>query len=193
MAYPARLLGEGEHIEYETRPHWRVLLVPLVALFVIVGATAYLLGAVESNSSWQDVLRWGIFLVAASAFSYWVIRPIIFWATTHYVFTDRRVITRTGLIARRGRDMPLSRVNNVNFSFTVLERIFNCGTLTVESASETGALVIANVPDVENLQGKVNRWHEADDVRRRRDADPSTGPLPGGPSHNPLPGDGSRP
>lgn len=178
MGYPARLLGEDEQIVYETRPHWKVLLVPLLAFFVIVGATAYLLGRIESNSTWQDWVRWGVFLIAASAFSYWVIRPFVFWWTTLYVFTDRRIITRTGLIARRGRDMPLSRVNNVNFSYTVVERVFNCGTLTVESASESGTLAIANVPDVENLQREVNRLHEADDLRRRRDL--GSGPGPGG-------------
>ena len=74
-------------------------------------------------------------------------RPVVFWATTLYVFTNRRIITRTGFVARRGRDMPLSRVNDVSFNHTVLERIFNCGTLVVESAGERGQLQIDNVPD----------------------------------------------
>src|SRR6478736_2416877 len=182
MAYPARLLGEGEHIEYETRPHWRILLVPVVAFFVIVAVTAFLLGKVSSNSGWQDVLRWVVFLLAASAVSYWVIRPIIFWATTLYVFTNRRIITRTGLVARKGRDMPLSRINDVSFSHSIIERIFNCGSLVVESAGERGQLQIDNVPNVETLQREIYRWHEEDDVRRRRDIESgsadSDGPLP---------------
>jgi len=169
MAYPARLLSDGEHIEYETRPHWRVLLVPLLAFFLIVGVSAYLFGKVASNSEWQDGVRWLVFLLAAAAFSYWVIRPLIFWSTTLYVFTNRRIITRTGLVARHGRDMPLSRVNDVSFNHTVLERIFNCGTLMVESAGERGQLQIDNVPDVETLQREIYRLHEEDDTRRRRD------------------------
>ena len=109
-----------------------------------------------------------VFLLAASAVSYWVIRPIVFWSTTLYVFTNRRIITRTGLISRRGRDMPLSRVNDVSFNHTVIERIFNCGTIMVESAGESGQLQIDNVPDVEDLQRDIYRWHEEDDTRRRR-------------------------
>jgi len=171
MAYPARLLSEGEHIEYETRPHWRVLLVPLLAFFLIVGVSAYLFGKVASNSEWQDGVRWLVFLLAAAAFSYWVIRPLIFWSTTLYVFTNRRIITRTGLVARHGRDMPLSRVNDVSFNHTVLERIFNCGTLMVESAGERGQLQIDNVPNVETLQREIYRLHEEDDTRRRRDVE----------------------
>jgi uncharacterized membrane protein YdbT with pleckstrin-like domain len=179
MAYPARLLGEGEHIEYETRPHWRVLAIPLLSFLLIVGVTAFLFGKVQANSSWQGGLRWVVFLLAASAFCYWVVRPVIEWATSLYVFTNRRIITRTGLVARRGRDMPLSRVNDVSFSHTVLERIFNCGTLMVESAGESGQLRIDNVPDVEDLQREIYRLHEADDLRRRRDLETGQGPTNG--------------
>ena len=194
MAYPARLLGEGEHIEYETRPHWRVLFVPLVAFLVIVAVTAFLFGKVNDDTSSQNALRWVVFLLAASAFSYWVIRPIIFWATTLYVFTNRRIITRTGLVARKGRDMPLSRVNDVSFSHSILERAFNCGSLVVESAGERGQLNIANVPNVESLQREIYRWHEEDDNRRRRDIEGPSGPSgPAGDTgeRGPLPSDGT--
>ncbi len=40
MAYPAELLSEGETIEFEMRPHWRALLMPLtVTVLVLVGVT----------------------------------------------------------------------------------------------------------------------------------------------------------
>ena len=74
MAYPARLLGEGEKIEYETRPHWRVLLLPLVAFLLTVAVTAYLFGKANDDTGTQTALRWLIFLLAMSAISYWVIR-----------------------------------------------------------------------------------------------------------------------
>lgn len=192
MAYPARLLGEGEHIEYETRPHWRVLFIPVIAFLVTVAITAWLEGKLGGSSTWRTWSRWIVFLLAASAVSYWVIRPIIFWATTLYVFTNRRIITRTGLVARRGRDMPLSRVNDVSFNHTVLERIFNCGTLMVESAGERGQLQIDNVPNVETLQREIYRLHEEDDVRRRRAVE--QGGSTGGadrPSTAELPDDGT--
>ena len=175
MAYPARLLAEDEKIVYETRPHWRVLLLPLIAFLLTVSIAGYLFGRIGNDGGGDTALRWVVFLLAASAISYWVIRPLIFWATTLYVFTNRRIITRTGLIARRGRDMPLSRVNDVSFNHTVIERVFNCGTLMVESAGERGQLQIDNVPDVETLQREIYRLHEEDDERRRRDLAPGDG------------------
>ena len=96
-----------------------------------------------------------------------VIRPFLFWWTTQYVFTNRRIIIRTGIVARRGRDMPLSKVNDVSFDHSVWERMLNCGTLMIESAAENGQLIIENIPDVENVQREVYRLHDEDDAFRR--------------------------
>ena len=167
MAYPAKLLGDDEHVVYESRPHWRVLFVPVLAFLLVVAVTGFLLGWLSGDETWRMWLRILVVFVAVGFLSYWVIRPVVFWATTLYVLTNRRVITRTGLVARKGSNMPLSRVSNVDFSHTVIERMFNCGTLAVETAGETGRLELRNVPDVEVLQRKVYELTEADDARRR--------------------------
>jgi uncharacterized membrane protein YdbT with pleckstrin-like domain len=100
----------------------------------------------------------------------WVVWPFLEWVTTSYVVTDRRLITRFGVIARTGRDMPLSRVNDVTFEHSsILERVLGCGTLVVESAGERGQLVLRDVPRVEEVQRDVYRLAEADEERRRRD------------------------
>jgi uncharacterized membrane protein YdbT with pleckstrin-like domain len=101
----------------------------------------------------------------------WVVHPVIRWATSQYVLTNRRVIVRSGIIARQGRDMPLARVNDCHFSYGVIDRILGCGDLVVESAGETGRLMIAAVPDVELIQREIFRLHEEDDLRRRQDGD----------------------
>ena len=62
--------------------------------------------------------------------------------------------------------MPLSKVNDVSFQYTILERVLGCGTLTVSSASEDGELVIRNVPKVEEIQREIYRLAEADANRR---------------------------
>jgi uncharacterized membrane protein YdbT with pleckstrin-like domain len=98
----------------------------------------------------------------------WFVRPLLAWLTTEYVFTSRRIITRSGVIARRGRDMPYSKVNDVSFSYTILERLLRCGTLTISSASDDGGLEIRNVPRVEEIQREIYRLSEADSIRRRQ-------------------------
>lgn len=170
MAYPAKLLANGEQVEFELRPHWRALLIPIIWLLVIVGVGAYVVSAMAGwlgdDSGLVAIVRAAVIVVGIFLLVFLFIRPFVAWFSTQYVFTNRRVIVRTGLIARRGRDMPLSKVNNVSFEHTVLERVFNCGTLEVESASEHGMLVIANVPNVEHVQREVYRLHDEDDAFR---------------------------
>ena len=101
--------------------------------------------------------------------------PFLKWLTTSYVVTDRRIITRVGVVARHGRDMPISRVNDVTFEHSgILERLLGCGTLVVESAGERGQLVLRDVPHVEEVQRDVYRLAEADEERRRGADDSGT-------------------
>jgi uncharacterized membrane protein YdbT with pleckstrin-like domain len=112
-------------------------------------------------------LRWTVLVVMLLLLVVWVVRPFLYWLTTQYVITDHRIIVRTGLISRSGRDMPLSRVNDVSFKKSVIERALNCGTLMIESAGTQGQLIISSVPDVEDIQREIYRLHDEDDERRR--------------------------
>lgn len=166
MAYPEKLLADGEDVEFEMRPHWKAILPSLLWLLGVIIVGFFLLAkwgswGLPSAGTWIIALAMLFMLIVFSA------RPLAYWFTTDYVFTSRRIIVRTGLVARKGRDMPLSKVNNVSFDISFLGRLLNYGVLTVDSASDE-ALVIADVPDVEKIQREVQRLHEEDDLRRRR-------------------------
>jgi membrane protein YdbS with pleckstrin-like domain len=166
MGYPAKLLTEGEQIEFETRPHWRSMIGPSIVLLVTVGLGTYLYAATPDGSM-QKWLRWATLLVAAVVLVMWFVKPLLAWLTTQYVFTNRRIITRTGILARSGKDMPLWKLNDVSFHYSVIERLLGCGTLVASSASEDGNLVIRNVPHVEEIQREIYRLTESNDQRRR--------------------------
>lgn len=179
MAYPQKLLGDDEQVQFELRPAWKTLIIPAIWLIVIVAGFFFLMGLVNSwfPGSTGTILSWVVGIVALIMLIVLVIRPFLFWLTTQYVFTNRRIIIRTGIVARRGRDMPLSKVNDVSFDHTAMERIMNCGTLMIESAAMNGQLVIENVPNVEYVQREVYRLHDEDDAwRRRRTGSQDTSP-----------------
>ena len=171
MAYPEKLLSDGESVVFEMRPHWRALVLPGVILLAEVFILVFVLGQLTewfaSVSGVESMSKWLAFLVGLFVLVVFVIRPFLYWITTQYVFTNRRIIVRSGLIARHGRDMPLSKVNNVSFDVSVAGRLLNYGSLTVDSASDE-ALIINDVPNVEQIQREVNRLHEEDDERRRQ-------------------------
>jgi uncharacterized membrane protein YdbT with pleckstrin-like domain len=171
MAYPQKLLSDGENVVFEMRPHWRALVVPIAVLLAVVAGLVFLASRIGEwlggDGAVASVSQWAVVIIALFLIGVFVIRPFLYWITTQYVFTNRRIIVRSGLVARHGRDMPLSKVNNVSFDVSVAGRLLNYGTLTVDSASDE-ALIINDVPNVEQIQREVNRLHEEDDLRRRR-------------------------
>jgi uncharacterized membrane protein YdbT with pleckstrin-like domain len=164
---PKRLLADDEEVVMALRPHWKEMVGPVLVLLVTCPVATYLATIVPEGSA-QKWLRLAVLVVAVLIVLRFVIWPFLKWLTTSYIVTDRRIITRVGVVARTGRDMPISRVNDVTFSHSgLLERILRCGTLVVESAGERGQLVLRDVPHVEEVQRDVYKLAEADEERRR--------------------------
>lgn len=153
MAFPSKLLNEGEHVVLTTRTHPKALILPLLTLVVVL-AIAVFLGTVGSGGA-AHVLHLVVWVLAAVAIAWWVVRPAIHWATTTYTFTNRRFMKRTGLISRQGRTIPLNRISGVDFEVGFIDRMFGCGTLIVSDASEQGRVELADVPHVEQVQMRV--------------------------------------
>ena len=153
MGYPAQNLAPGETVVLHRHPHWKLLIPPFL-LFAIVTLLAGVLVGIISGSSLTGAGRtagfvavgvfWGLALI------WWFLRPLITWATTHFVVTDRRVIYRNGIVTRSGIDIPLSRINTVEFRHGLLDRMMRTGTLVIESASDD-PLTFHNIPDVERV------------------------------------------
>lgn len=165
MAYPQRLLGPGESVVLDTHPHWRRLVWPILAVPVVTGAAAFGAAAMPAGR-YQGYLRWAVLAAALVALTGASLRPWLRWRTTHYVLTTHRIVVRTGVLSRQGRDVPLARVMDVSFRHTFLERLFGSGTLVVESGGERGQVVLADVPAVEEVQRSVYRLVEAAEAGR---------------------------
>ncbi len=165
MAYPKRLLSSGEHVETEFRPHWRAILGPI--FLVLVAIAGAILGFVFT----EGTLRLVSYSAAGLLVLGGVTAPLTKWWFTSYVVTNERLITRSGVFARRGKEIPLEVINDVSFSQSFGERIFRSGDLVLESAGEHGQSRYSDVPDPEGLQAKVYRLREA----RIRDLSQPTG------------------
>lgn len=159
MGYPQRLLGTGEQVVLDLHPHWKRLLVPVVLVPVVVGLASYLVFLVPAHTL-HGAVRWLVVAIALVVLLRWSLWPWLRWRTTLYVLTTKRVVIRTGVFGRSGRDVPLTRVNDVSFHHSLLERMLGCGTLTIESAGEHGQVVLPEVPEVERVQREVYRCVE---------------------------------
>jgi uncharacterized membrane protein YdbT with pleckstrin-like domain len=149
-----RLLNEGEHVVLSTRTHVKALIVPAVVLILVAAVGGYLTSLPDGAhaATW----RWVIWVVAALLILWFVVRPFLNWLLTTYTFTNRRLITRTGILTRRGHDIPLNRISDISYEKGLVDRIFGCGTLVISDASEEGRVRLDDIPHVEQAQLTVS-------------------------------------
>jgi len=166
MAYPSKLLSENEQLVLDLRPHWKALITPVVTLVLTLGIAGYGAARIPAGPQ-QGLYRIGVAVLALALLLGCAVRPFLIWLTTHFVVTDRRVLVRSGIFSRSGRDVPLSRINDITFSHSFVERLLGCGTLVVESAGERGQVTLSDIPRVERVQRQLYDLVESTDERRR--------------------------
>ena len=96
-----------------------------------------------------------------------VVVPYLRWRTTHYVITTHRVMVRRGILTKNGKDITLSKITDVSFQQTLLDRIIRSGSLHIESAGDSPDENLTNIPRSNEVQQLINRLIDEDDLRRR--------------------------
>ena len=159
-----RSLAVGEQSVEVLHPHWKTLVGPVVAAFVIVAAL--LVGEVLIPGGREAAIeRLAAAVLAIVLLMWWLTYPLLKWRTTRYEVTTRRMRLRTGVVARNGSDIPLSRITDVSFRKSPLDRILGCGTLVVESAGEHAEIILRQVPHVERVSATLFQLVEDERLR----------------------------
>jgi uncharacterized membrane protein YdbT with pleckstrin-like domain len=149
-------------------PHWKTLIGPLL-LAVLVVAVALIAEVLIPSGKAAAIERLVVAAVAIAALMLWLMAPALRWRMTTYELTTRRMRVREGVLTRRGRDIPLARINDVSFEKGLLDRLLGTGRLVVESAGEHGQIVLRDIPRVESTQATLFRLVEAEQRRLERD------------------------
>lgn len=159
MAFPRKLLNEGEEVILDLRPHWSKLVVPSLALIGAIVLT--ILAAAFSGGTLVIVA-----LVPLAAAVIFLLIRYAKWTTTNFVVTNERLIHREGVVAKKGIEIPLDRVQTITFNQSVLERIIGAGDLMIESAGETGQNRFTDIRKPGTVQAIIYREMEAYEERR---------------------------
>jgi uncharacterized membrane protein YdbT with pleckstrin-like domain len=173
VPYPDKLLADDEEVVAHLHPHALAVVWPVVRLLLVVGAASFGAALVPAGAV-QGPVRLGIAAVALLLVVVSVVGPLLQWRTTHYVITTHRLLHRSGVLTRRGRDLALARITDVSFSQTLWERVIRAGTLSISSAGD-GATVLRRVPGCERVQQLLNHMIEEDADRRAQDGAGSLG------------------
>lgn len=156
MAISRRLLNDDESVLVSTRTHLKALIAPLLVLMLIAAAAGVVSTFTGFAGRAQPLLLVVVWAIAFVLIARWVARPFLTWLTTTYTVTSRRLITRSGLLSRRGHDIPLIRISDVSYEHGLLDRVLGCGTLVISDASEHGRVVLHDIPQVERVHLRIS-------------------------------------
>jgi uncharacterized membrane protein YdbT with pleckstrin-like domain len=109
----------------------------------------------------------------------WLLCKYLQWRCTYFVVTSRRVIYRTGFLSKRGVEIPLERVANINFRQRLFERVIGAGNLEIESAGREGQSRFDFIRHPDGVQHEIYRQMEARSTRQ------AAAPAPGPPAAAP--------
>ena len=172
MAFPRRLLTEGEELVVDARPHWIALVGPVfVTLLILAGEIALFVGVRYFRH--HAVPKWIAIGIGLLLFVVYPVRQFIRWVTSHFVVTNERIIHRQGLIAKTSMEVPLQRINDVRFHQSILDRMVGAGDLIIESAGTQGQEVFSDIRRPEDMQRTIYERAEAREAGTGRAAAPS--------------------
>ena len=171
MGYPDNVLAGDERVVLHRHPHWKRLIGPVFVLLLSTAVAGFGLGVVN-RMTWDQTAKNIVMIVIGVIWLIlvgWLVAwPLLNWRSTHFVITDRRVMFRHGLLTRTGIDIPLARINSVEFRHGLIDRMVRTGTLIIESASQD-PLEFNDIPQVERVHSLL--YHEVFDTLGGEESD----------------------
>ena len=162
MPYPAKLLNPDESVALDLNPHWWYF-TESVSSFAVSGILwLFVFGKYQDNP--KPFLTYPIGVIALATLA-WVIVRYLKWRTTYFVITSDRLIFRNGVIGKSGIEIPLERVNNVNFKQGIFERIIGAGDLLIESGGEDGQQRFSDISHPDRVQNLIHTQMEENQKR----------------------------
>ena len=157
MAYPKNLIQDGETVALDLRPHWWYF-----SRNIFTGIPLFIVLILVLNIDNDDISKYaGLFVgIIVIAWAGWLVLKYFQWTMTYFVVTSRRVIYRTGVLSKRGVEIPLERVNNINFHQRIIDRIIGAGDLDIESAGKDGQSHFDFIRHPDGVQHEIYRMME---------------------------------
>lgn len=148
---PDRLAGVGsyddEEIIFTVRPTLIFVMIRYIVAALITIATAALMGVLSSMKvQWLtgSIAFFVILGVGLIAFANPIYHHILRKREV-YTLTNHKLEMRYGLIAKIVRNIPLRNIQDVTVTASVWQRFLNLGDIEIDSASETGKIVLDDI------------------------------------------------
>lgn len=132
---PKDTLNQNEDLILDIHPHWWYFASSVGILIPIVIAEVFIASKIDGGF-WNFLPKVSAGVLALAVL--WVGWKFLLWRSTHFAVTSYRVIYLSGFFSKQGIEIPIERVNNVNFKQSIIERILGAGDLLIESGGQDG-------------------------------------------------------
>lgn len=153
-------LSENETIVRRMHTHFKAILPNLIGEILLVAAGVLASALLPPEwAPYSHAFTWAIVVIATIPL---LIVPFAKWRTTTFTLTTKRIITRHGIISKKGHDLPLSRISDVAMEQDLVDRMLGCGTLRL-TTSANDPLILTDVPAIPEVQVQLTNllFHEA--------------------------------
>lgn len=168
-------LHSGEQIIFKGHPSWRSTMQFYLGGLFLAAAAGVVAALIEDTNLGVIV---GVVLLVLMLIVGWIKR-----LATNYLVTTERLHIRKGIIARHVQETRLERVQNVNTSQSVIQRILQIGTVDFDTAgTDDYQFQFVGVGQPEHVVAAVDRASRAVSERGSVPAPappPPTGGAPG--------------
>lgn len=127
-------LGPGERVLFEGHPSWRSILDFYLKGFLATAAICALV-AVATGVIGDETNDGLVVLIAIAGVGITVLVGFIKRIATSYTITNRRLHIKRGIVSRTIQETRLERVQNVNFSQSVIQRVLQIGDVDFDTAA----------------------------------------------------------
>jgi uncharacterized membrane protein YdbT with pleckstrin-like domain len=154
-------LHPGEQVLYEGHPSWRAIL-DFYIKGILATAAICLLVAVGTNLFGDETKTGLVTIIAVVGVALTILVGFVKRVATSYTITNRRLHIKRGIVSRTIQETRLERVQNVNYTQTVLQRLLQIGNVDFDTAAgDDYNFVFSGVADPADVV------HMVDDATRR--------------------------
>ncbi|MBA3674562.1 MAG: PH domain-containing protein [Chitinophagaceae bacterium] len=140
-------LKKDEKLLLITRQHWMTLIVPFLACIIIITLIFYFV-----DPSIALLISLALLLVPGYLY--------LEWKHNLWAVTNMRVIDESGFFTRYSKESPLEKINNVEYTQSVLGRMFGYGDVEIQTAAELGDTKYNMIQDPKLLKDTITRSQE---------------------------------
>mgnify|MGYP000310981991 CR=1 FL=1 len=153
MSYVKKNLSTGEEIIYTAKIHWIIYINGLILTAIGLGFIFWIQTIDFIDESLAPVFTFvGGIIVLIGALN--LLAAFIKRISTELVVTSMRVIAKFGLIRRNTVELNYSKIESIEVSQSIFQRIVNSGTLVVNGTGQAGT-PIPNIDEPLVFRNKV--------------------------------------